>query len=375
MMGRMTMNLECDVCIAGAGPGGALLACLLARKGVSVILVEQQEQIGRAFRGEILNDEGDQILQKYNMLELLDPEAYLPLPRIEYWDRKQLVKRLLPDSKEGHFGIHVPQTDLLQAILLEAERYVHFTLLTGVTVTGLLQDREQRYTGLTGRDAAGVAITIHSNVTVGADGRYSIVRKRAGIPVHRIKHGYDLLWALIPAPPGWEPVIRFAMVEQQQLSLFTQTRGMIQIGWNIAEGAFGRLRKEPFEPFVRLLTEAFPDLGGSVKEKIRSWSDFVLLNIFSSSCPYWARDGLVLMGDAVHTMTPTGAFGVNAALRDADVLHIVLTRALEEKDVTAERLGRFEHLRRGEVDMLQQRQVAMESSFKLNFTGQSVMLG
>ncbi|MFM9278018.1 FAD-dependent monooxygenase [Paenibacillus jiagnxiensis] len=369
------MILECDVCVAGAGPGGALLACLLARKGMSVILVEQQTQIGRAFRGEILNNEGDQILQKYNMLDLLDPEAYLPLTRIEYWDRKQLVNSLLPDSPEGHFGIHVPQTDLLQVMLQEAERYEHFTLLTGVTVTGLLQDQEQRCTGLTGRDASGAAVTIHSTVTVGADGRYSTVRKRAGIPVHRIKHGYDLLWALIPAPSGWEPVIRFAMVERQQLSLFTRTRGMIQIGWNIAEGSFGRLRKGPFEPFVRLLTEAFPDLGESVKEKISSWSDFVLLDIFSSTCPVWARDGLVLMGDAAHTMTPTGAYGVNAALRDAEVLHLELIRALEEKVVTAERLRRFEHLRREEVDMLQQRQRSMESSFKLNFTSQSVMLG
>lgn len=375
MMGRMRMELECDVCVAGAGPGGTLLACLLAQKGVSVILVEQQAHIGRAFRGEILNDEGDQIIKKYNVFERLDAHDYLPLSRIEYWEQQQLVKSVLPDRQGGHFGIHVPQTALLQAMLREAERYESFTLRTGVTVTGLLQDREQRYTGLIGRDATGEILTVHSKVTVGADGRYSTVRKRAGISAQQQKHGYDLLWALIPAPSGWEPLIRFAMVEQQQLSLFTQTRDMIQIGWNIAEGSFASLKQGSCESFVRLLTAAFPDLDEVVNGQIRSWSDFVLLDIFSSSCPLWARDGLVLMGDAVHTMTPTGAFGVNAALRDADVLHLELICALQDEDTTAARLGRFEQLRRQEVDMLQRRQFAMESAFRLHFTDQSHFTG
>ena len=63
---------------------------------------------------------------------------------------------------------------------------------------------------------------------------------------------------------------------------------------------------------------AFPELEQTVRENIQSWKDFVLLDVYSSSSETWGKKGLALIGDAVHTMTPTGAFGLNSALKDAD---------------------------------------------------------
>ncbi|MEF2966467.1 FAD-dependent monooxygenase [Paenibacillus sp. M1] len=369
------MNMECDVSIVGAGPAGTLLAYLLAKEGVRVTLVEQHTSIGKAFRGEILNEEGDRVLKDHGLLEMINSDAYLPLTRIEYWERQEIIKQVLPSQSGGHFGIHVPQSELLHAVLDKAAEHRNFTLLAGVTVTELLQNEDRRYTGLKARAKNGDTVMIRSAVTVGADGRYSAVRKRADIPAASRRHGYDLLWALIPAPSGWEPVIRFAEVDRQQLSLFTQAKGMIQIGWNIAEGSYPEWKRRSFEPFIARLTEAFPDLRGPVGTHIRSWSDFVLLDIFSSVSEAWAKDGLVLIGDAAHTMTPTGAFGVNSALKDADVLYRELIGALNANDVSAKRLGRFEQARRSDVNALQQQQFTMESSFKLNFTAQPVIHG
>ena len=83
-----------------------------------------------------------------------------------------------------------------------------------------------------------------------ADGRFSTVRKLAKIPYEKIKHGYDLLWARIPAPQTWEPTVRMALVNHDQLALFTQEGGFVQIGWNIPEGSFPELKKQSFTPFV-----------------------------------------------------------------------------------------------------------------------------
>ena len=87
---------------------------------------------------------------------------------------------------------------------------------------------------------------LKAHLVVGADGRFSTVRKLAEIPFEQIKHGYDLLWARIPAPADWDPTVRMALVNDEQLALFTQQGGFVQIGWNIPEGSYSELRKQSF---------------------------------------------------------------------------------------------------------------------------------
>lgn len=366
-VGGSQMKLECEVCVVGGGPAGTLLSCLLAKHGVSTILVERQSVAGKAFRGEILNDEGQQVIGKHKLLEQIHEDYILPSTRIEYWEHQQQMKMVKPDSPDGNVGIHIPQPRFLEALLKQASTYESFRYLAGTTVTALQGDSEQGYTGLTARDKSGHEITIHSSVIVGADGRYSTVRKLAQMPVTNIRHGYDLLWAKITAPAGWEPVTRLALVNGRQLSLFSQAEGYIQIGWNVEEGSFSALFKQSFEPFIQLFTEAFPDLEHSVHDHIRSWKDFVPLDIFSSRSETWTQNGLVLIGDAAHTMTPTGAFGLNAALKDADVLASELLRLRQEGGYTTAGLKVFEDGRRPAVTELQERQLTMESTFHEHF--------
>ncbi|MCP3746976.1 MULTISPECIES: FAD-dependent monooxygenase [Paenibacillus] len=360
------MKLECEVCVVGGGPAGTLLSCLLAAQGVSTILIERQSIAGKAFRGEILNDEGQEVIQKHKLLEQIHKDYVLASTRIEYWEHQQQVKTVKPASVDGNVGVHIPQPRFLEALLKQASTYESFRYLAGTTVTTLEGKSEQGYTGLAARDKNGHEITIDSSLIVGADGRYSTVRKLAQMPVTNIRHGYDLLWAKITAPAGWEPVTRLARVNGGQLALFSQAEGYIQIGWNVEEGSFPTLFKQSFEPFIQRLTEAFPDLKHSVHDHIRSWKDFVPLDIFSSRSDTWAQNGLVLIGDAAHTMTPTGAFGLNAALKDADVLASELLR-LRQKSYTAGDLKAFEDGRRQAVTELQERQLTMESTFHEHF--------
>ncbi|WP_081750224.1 FAD-dependent monooxygenase [Paenibacillus massiliensis] len=361
------INLDYEVCIVGGGPAGALLACLLVENGISTILLEKQTSIGAAFRGELVNEEGFKVLERHGILKEMPTDAYLKLERIEYWAQQHILKTIVPQEEVGHLGIHISQTELLHAILERANRYEHFKLLTGATMIDLLQNEQGYYCGVTVRMADGELLEVHSAVVAGSDGRYSTVRKRAGIGVEKAGHGYDMLWAKIPTPSGWEPISRFALVNGHQLSLFTQTHEHVQIGWNIEERSYPALVKGSFEPFIQLFAQAFPDLNEQVSRHITSWKDFVLLQIFSASCDTWVKDGLVLFGDAAHTMTPTGAFGLNAALADADVLADELLACLRAGDVSAARLSRFEYKRRAAAEQQQERQFMMEEAFSQHF--------
>jgi 2-polyprenyl-6-methoxyphenol hydroxylase-like FAD-dependent oxidoreductase len=183
-----------------------------------------------------------------------------------------------------------------------------------------------------------------------------------------MKHGYDVLWAKIPAPIGWEPTTRMLFIQGQQLALFTQTGGFIQIGWNIDEDSFSSLKQESFEPFLKTLLESSPQLKVQVLEHLNSWNDLVCLKVNSSRCKTWVKKGLVIMGDAAHTMTPTGAIGINCAMKDAHVLAPILINALLEKNVSEKHLKKFEMSRRAEIDNLQAWQIEEESSYEENFT-------
>ena len=66
------MNYQTDVCIIGAGPGGALLAYLLAKQNISTILIERSDELGKEFRGEHLNEDGEMILKKHHILEEIE---------------------------------------------------------------------------------------------------------------------------------------------------------------------------------------------------------------------------------------------------------------------------------------------------------------
>ncbi|MET4558935.1 2-polyprenyl-6-methoxyphenol hydroxylase-like FAD-dependent oxidoreductase [Lysinibacillus parviboronicapiens] len=356
------MNYQADVCIVGAGPSGALLSHLLAKKGLSVILLEQNAALGQAFRGEHLNEEGEAVLTSHHLLQAVEALGILRMKKLEYYAKGRAFKTILPDTAIGHLGIHVPQAHLLKGILQETQQFSHFTCLLNTKVTKLITDRSGRYVGVVAT-REGETIEIVSQLIIGADGRYSTIRKQAHIDTQKHKHGFDLLWAKIPAPQGWEPSIKMALVEDKQLSLFTQAGGFIQIGWNIEQGSFPQLRKQAFTPFIKQLTDTFPELAETVTHHIQSWQDFVLLDVFSSHCDCWGTDGLVLLGDAVHTMTPTGAFGLNSALKDADCLASMLAKAT----IAQFNVQEFQQIREQAIEKVLAQQIEKEQSFASNF--------
>ncbi|MGP7816275.1 FAD-dependent monooxygenase [Niallia sp. 01092] len=357
--------LYTDVCIVGAGPGGALLAYLLARENISTLLLERHQDINKEFRGEHLNEEGEKVLQYAGLYEKLEDIGVLLMDRVEYVNKGKIIKNILPNQNSSHTGIHVPQNHLLKLLLKEASQFLSFQLKMNSKVVDVRKDENHHYRGVTAI-IDGEKVDIESNIIVAADGRFSTIRKKAAFPFTTIKHGYDLLWAKIPAPANWKPTIKIGLVNDQQVALFTQFGGCIQIGWNIKEDEYPQLKKGSFDFFIKGLIQAFPELEETVTKHIRSWKDFVLLKVESSKSPQWVKNNVVLMGDAAHTMSPTGAFGLNSSLKDAEALAKVI-KAIQFENQPCSYLKHYEKIRKEDVDAIQLEQLKREASFKENF--------
>ncbi|MDX1411979.1 MAG: FAD-dependent monooxygenase, partial [Nitrospirales bacterium] len=73
------MDIKKDVVVVGAGGGGAILGLALNRKGIDTLVIEQASGPPSGVRGEILQPNGQQVLDRLGLLQRLPPEGVLPV--------------------------------------------------------------------------------------------------------------------------------------------------------------------------------------------------------------------------------------------------------------------------------------------------------
>jgi 2-polyprenyl-6-methoxyphenol hydroxylase-like FAD-dependent oxidoreductase len=168
------------VLIVGAGPAGASLAYLLARRGIEVSLLERQRDFAREFRGEVLNPSGLDALEQMGLGEPLGMvPTYTQRTFTAYMNGRQLFRAALePASFRGRPPTAVSQPALLEMLVAEAAKSPHFHLERGASVKDLMVE-DGRVVGVHTRTEAGEQ-RLRADVVVGADGRASVVRRRAG---------------------------------------------------------------------------------------------------------------------------------------------------------------------------------------------------
>ena len=66
-----TSTFETDVAIVGAGGGGAVLALVLAQRGIRSVVLERGSGPPTGLRGEILQPNGQQVLDRLGLLDKL----------------------------------------------------------------------------------------------------------------------------------------------------------------------------------------------------------------------------------------------------------------------------------------------------------------
>ncbi len=348
------------VVIVGAGPAGAALALLLARCSVSVTLVERERDFERVFRGEGLMPTGLTALYQMGLREQLNA---LPWRYLESWEiylnGTQIMNIPEPTQELGELALRVvPQPQLLELLIAEAKAYGNFTFLSPLTVRDLLSDGE----GVRGVRvaSAGGEREIEADLVIGADGRASVVRKRADLPLELLPESYDILWFKLPLPDGLEnrcPMQIFARGPEAALGYVSwDTR--FQMAWMLPKGSWAEVRKHDWlQECVRLLPEALARHVLLHRDEIEGPQ---LLDVIVGRCTTWGHRGVLLLGDAAHPMSPVRAQGINMALRDAIVAanHLVpalrqghdLTASLHEIQCEREReIVRLQHLQWREV--------------------------
>ncbi len=302
-----------SVAIAGGGPGGLLLGYLLARAGIEVTVLEARADFDRDFRGDSLHPYTLELLDRLGLAGDLLELDHFKARSFRFHTPSGVYSCADYDRLDTPFGYValMPQVRFLEFLAGRAAELPSFTLRTNAKVTGLLE-ADGKVTGVRYRGGE-----LTTSLVVGADGRFSTVRRLAGLDAKPLGATTDLLWFRLPRSPEDPPDADLDLYFGRDA--YVGVLGGVhdwQVGYSIEKGSYAALRERGVEPIRAFLRERVPWLADRA-HLLTSFSRTTLLSVDISRVERWHRPGLLLLGDAAHVISPTGGNGILMAVQDA----------------------------------------------------------
>lgn len=316
-----------------------VLGLLLARAGVDVTVLEKHGDFLRDFRGDTVHP---------TTLRLIDELGLWP----EFTELPQShVRNVTFDARPDHpvtmvsferlrqphpYIAMVPQWDLLNLLAEAAAAEPTFTLKMNTEVTELLREGG-RVVGVRYQSDDGPG-ELRADLTVGCDGRTSVVRQDAGLQVTEWPVSFDVWWFRLPLPDSDEIFTLFPRIASGKALIVIPRTDYLQIALLIPKGADTRLRARGLAAFHADVLELLPEAGDSV-EVIHSLDDVKHLDVRLNRLRRWHTDGLLCIGDAAHAMSPAGGVGINMAVQDGVAAARLLAQPLRRGRPSDRELG------------------------------------
>lgn len=322
----MTTTVRTRVAIVGAGPAGLLLSHLLDRAGIESVVIDQRsrDDIESTIRAGILEQ---------GTVELLDTLGPASRARTEGHRHDGVELRFEGEGHRIDFAASVgravwlyPQHEVLKDLIaarLDAGQDLRF----GVTAERV-DDAGTARPRVIARDADGQPLEIEADFVVGSDGSRSVARAAVtGSSQGGYFREYPFAWfgILCEAPPSSEELIYsnspdgFALVSQRS---GTVQRMYFQCAPDTDTNAYSEAQL--WDELQRRVPGTTLKQGPIFQRDVLRFRSFVAHEL--------RRGRVALVGDAAHTVPPTGAKGMNLAIADVRLLAAALEALLLEND-------------------------------------------
>jgi 2-polyprenyl-6-methoxyphenol hydroxylase-like FAD-dependent oxidoreductase len=326
-------SVRTTCCIVGGGPAGVMLGYLLARAGVDVTVLEKHKDFFRDFRGDTVHPSTMQLMKELGILDefLQQPHQRVDHVRAVFGGQTFEMASLRTLKIDTPFIALMPQWDFLNFLTGKAKAYPEFHILMEHEAVDLL-GKGGRIEGVVVKSPEGEK-RIEADLVIACDGRHSIVREKAGLPLREHGVPIDVLWFRLGRPLD-DPIEQVVGIVNDGKMLILFDRGdYFQAGLVIQKGSFPRIQQEGLEAFRKSITQMVPQLGDRTVE-LKDWDQVKLLSVQINRLLHWSRPGLLCIGDAAHAMSPVFGVGINLAIQDAVASANILAAALRKRQST-----------------------------------------
>jgi flavin-dependent dehydrogenase len=331
-----------DAIVVGARCGGSPTAMLLARAGYKVLLVDKATFPSDTMSTHVVHPPGVAALARWGLLtRLLDTGC----PALDHYsfDFGPVTIAGSPRPVDGFANAYAPRRTILDQILIEAAVRAGAELREGFAVDELVID-DGTVTGIRGHAKGGLPVTERARLTIGADGRHSVVAKTVRPQEYNERPSrlamYYAYWSDLPAS-GFDTWIRTEHRRGWAAAPTHDGLTVMPFGWPIEE--FHANRSDIEGNFWKAL-----DLVPAFAERVRAATRESKF-IGTAELPGYVRvpfgPGWALVGDAGYHKNPITAMGINDAFRDAELLTTAVEGVLSGGRRYEDAMGEYQSTR------------------------------
>lgn len=306
-----------DIVIVGGGVAGLGAAIALAPYAMRLTVIERRAQVGGIHRGDSLLPKSVALLEKWGLRTALVAAGARPIHRMEIHapGAQYVYDTPLTSPQAAHPYLVLPHARLEAVLMERALALPNVRVVRPASFVEILRD------GATGR-ASGIRYrqgdateALDSRLVVAADGQHSPVRKRAGIAfeAHHYDHAYFGLES--DRPRTYQDAMRLHF-HPDGGALLMPHPDRIGVGILVEAGSARRWMTMDESALSEELAKRAPILRGMALH-LKGAHVYELTRAHAAR---YAKDGVILIGDAAHCTNPTAGQGIAMALSDAGAL-------------------------------------------------------